>query len=65
LHSSVHRAEATLRGAPDRSLSAALAIEGTDERSLEAALATVRLQLPPGKSRDMQSYRLLCALSAS
>ncbi len=57
--------EAALRGAPDRSLSAALAIEGTDERSLEAALATVEQQLPPGRSREMQSYRLLCALSAS
>ncbi len=57
--------EAKLRGAPDRSLSAALAIEATDERALEAASAAVRQQLPPGTSADMQSYRLLCSLSAS
>jgi hypothetical protein len=57
--------EAALRGAPDRSLSAALAIEGTDQRWLEAAFATVRQQLPSGRSREMQSYQLLCALSAS
>jgi hypothetical protein len=56
--------EAKLRGAPDRSIPAALAIEATDAQSLEAIAENVAQQLPPATFAGRQMYQFLCALSA-
>jgi hypothetical protein len=57
-------AESRLRGTPDRSLAAALGIEGTDEQSLEVATTALGPLLPPASQESIQTFRLLCALSA-
>jgi hypothetical protein len=58
-------AEMRLRGAPDRSLPAALGIEGTDAKPLEAVLEQIASQLPVSARASAQTFRLLCALSAN
>lgn len=55
--------EARLRGAPDRTVAAALAIEANDEQSLEAVSRSLAQQLP-ADSLDAPVYHFLCAISS-
>jgi len=55
--------EAKLRGAPDRSIPAALAVEATDAVSLETIAERISQQLAPATFAGRQIYQFLCALS--